>query len=115
MDQCIFCKIARKELSSEIVFENEKIIAFRDVAPVAPTHILVIPKEHVESLNELEEKDYESMIPEIFLCIQELVTQQGLKEEGYRVVSNCGQNGGQTVGHLHFHLLGGRSMQWPPG
>ncbi len=95
--------------------KTKKIMAFRDVAPVAPTHILVIPKEHVESLNELDSEDHRSMMPDIFECIQELVIQEGLKEEGYRVVNNCGQNGGQTVGHLHFHLFGGRSMQWPPG
>ena len=115
MNNCIFCKIAKKELPSEIIFENERILAFRDVAPVAPKHILFIPKEHFSSLDELNSELRKSLLPEIFDCIEEVVKNEGLDEKGYRIVNNCGEEGGQTVPHLHFHLLGGREMQWPPG
>lgn len=115
MNECIFCKIAQKELSSEVVFENEHVIAFRDVAPIAPIHILVIPHQHVKSLNELDADQRKTILPEIFECIDFLVKKEGLREAGYRVVNNCGENGGQTVDHLHFHLIAGREMQWPPG
>ncbi|SFH57438.1 histidine triad (HIT) family protein [Tindallia magadiensis] len=115
MDNCIFCKIVKKELPSEIVYESDNVIAFRDVAPVAPNHILVIPKEHVESLSDLDDEKRKNFLPEIFGSINELVSKENLMEDGYRVVTNCGKDGGQTVGHLHFHLLGGRGMQWPPG
>jgi len=115
MEDCIFCKIAQKELSSEVVYETEEIIAFRDVAPVAPTHILVIPKKHIMSLAHLEQDDRGYLLPLIYEAIDILATNEGVKEEGYRVVANTGKDGGQTVGHLHFHLLGGRAMQWPPG
>jgi len=115
LNNCVFCKIAKKELSSEIVFESKNVIAFRDVAPVAPTHILVIPHKHIASLNELNTEERNTLLPEIFECIDELVEKAGLKEDGYRVVNNCGENGGQTVDHIHFHLLAGRAMQWPPG
>lgn len=115
MDDCIFCKIAQKELSSEVVYETEDIIAFRDVAPVAPTHILVIPKKHITSLTHLEQDDRRYLLPLIYEAIDLLATKEGLDKAGYRVVANTGKEGGQTVEHLHFHLLGGRSMQWPPG
>lgn len=115
MNNCIFCKIILKELPSEIVFESEDIIAFRDVAPVAPIHLLVIPKIHVSALEYLSEMEREVLLPKIFQAINQLARQEGLLEKGYRVVSNSGKEGGQTVDHLHFHLLGGRSFQWPPG
>ncbi len=115
MDDCIFCKIAQKELSSEVVYETNEVIAFRDVAPVAPTHILLIPKKHIQSLSQLEKNDRADLMPKMYDAIDELVKKEGLNEKGYRVVSNTGKEGGQTVNHLHFHLLGGRSMQWPPG
>ena len=115
MEDCIFCKIAQKELSSEVVYETEDVIAFRDVAPVAPTHILVIPKKHIASLTHLEETDRLNLLPKIYEAIDTLATDEELIDDGYRVVANTGKEGGQTVNHLHFHLLGGRSMQWPPG
>ncbi len=115
MDDCIFCKIAQKELSSEVVYETKDVIAFRDVAPVAPTHILVIPKEHIQSLSQLGQSERSNLLPKIYDAIDELVKKESLDDKGYRVVSNTGKEGGQTVNHLHFHLLGGRSMQWPPG
>ncbi len=115
MKECIFCKIAQKELSSEVVYETDEVIAFRDVAPVAPVHILVIPKKHISSLSQLEQKDKVHLVPMVYEAIEQLSLQEGLQEKGYRVVVNTGEEGGQTVNHLHFHLLGGRSMQWPPG
>lgn len=114
MSDCIFCKIANKEIPSEIIYENDKLIAFKDVNPQAPTHILIIPKEHIVSLNQIEEKDF-GLLGEIFLTIKNLAKKLEIDEEGYRVVNNCGEYGGQTVPHLHFHLLGSRKFSWPPG
>lgn len=114
MDDCIFCKIAKGDIPSDIVYEDEKVIAFNDLEPQAPTHILVIPKKHIESLNTIKEEDVE-IISYIFDIIPKLAGNLGIKESGYRVVNNCGSDGGQTVGHIHFHVLGGRSLQWPPG
>lgn len=115
MENCIFCKIAQKEMSSERVYETEKVVAFRDVSPVAPTHILVIPKKHIQSLAHMEQQERWELLPEIYEAIEQLAQQEGLIETGYRVVTNTGKEGGQTVEHLHFHLLAGRTMQWPPG
>jgi histidine triad (HIT) family protein len=109
---CIFCKIASREISSNIVFENEKVLAFRDINPQAPVHIVVIPKTHIDTLNDV--KDF-GIYVEIFKAINEIVKKEGIDKNGYRVVANCNKDGGQTVFHLHFHLLGGRYMDWPPG
>ncbi|WP_026893685.1 histidine triad nucleotide-binding protein [Clostridiisalibacter paucivorans] len=114
MTDCIFCKIINGEIPSDKVYEDDKILAFNDVDPQSPTHILVIPKEHIESLNHLDENNID-IIKEIYIKIKEIAKEQGLSDRGYRVVTNCGKEGGQTVGHLHFHLLGGRNLQWPPG
>ncbi len=115
MEGCIFCKIASRELSSEVIYETDGVMAFRDVAPVAPVHILVIPKIHAPTLESLCAEDRARLLPQVFEAIDVLAEQEGLKEKGYRVVNNSGMDGGQTVNHLHFHLLGGRAMQWPPG
>lgn len=112
-DGCIFCKIAQGELPADLLLETENIIAFPDINPQAPTHILVIPKKHIASINQLGPEDGQIM-GEILLAIQELAKQEKL-EQGYRVVVNTGTHGGQSVAHLHFHILGGRSLQWPPG
>ncbi|NLY78074.1 MAG: histidine triad nucleotide-binding protein [Tissierellia bacterium] len=114
MTDCIFCKIANKEIPSDIVYEDDKIIAFKDVSPQSPVHILVIPKKHIGSLNDLDEEDT-SLIGDIFKIIKKLAKDMGVDEEGYRVVNNCGELGGQTVHHIHFHLMGGRKFSWPPG
>ncbi len=111
---CIFCKIANKEIPSTIVYEDEDIIAFNDVNPEAPVHILVIPKKHISSLNAAAAED-ERLLGRILLTIQQIAAEQGIAEAGYRVVNNCGEMGGQTVQHMHFHLLGGREMLWPAG
>lgn len=111
---CIFCKIAKGEIESDLVYEDDRIIAFRDLNPQAPTHILFIPKEHIESANDIDESNAQ-LIGDIFKAISQLASQEGLDQEGYRIVNNCGKHGGQTVNHIHFHLLAGRQLSWPPG
>ncbi len=106
MEDCIFCKIIRKEIPSEIVYEDDEIMAFKDIHPAAPIHILVIPKKHIQSLAQLEEKD-ELLIGKIYTVINKVAEAQGVKEKGFRVIVNCGEDGGQEVPHLHFHLLAG--------
>ncbi len=106
---CIFCKIANKEIPSDIVYENEKVIAFRDINPVAPVHILVIPKEHTESVQTLDDKHL-SLLPDIFKAIKEIAEKENISESGYRVITNSGKHGGQEVFHLHFHILGGENI-----
>ncbi len=114
MKDCIFCKIANKEIPSNIVYEDDKVIAFKDLNPQAPIHILVIPKEHIESLNQIDERNA-NLISDVMLVIRKLAKDLEIEEKGYRVVNNCGEYGGQTVFHIHFHLLGGRKFSWPPG
>lgn len=113
MSDCLFCKIGRGELGTEFLLETDGIAAFRDIHPQAPTHILVIPKKHIQSLAQLEPED-QTLMGELLLAIRELAEKEGL-QDGYRVVVNTGRDGGQSVDHLHFHLMGGRSLQWPPG
>lgn len=110
----IFGKIIRKEIPANIVHEDDLCLAFTDITPQAPTHILVIPKKPIPSLAEAESDDKE-LLGHMLLTVKQIAQQQGLAEDGYRVVINSGNNGGQTVFHLHMHLMGGRSMQWPPG
>jgi histidine triad (HIT) family protein len=115
MSDCIFCKIASKEIPSTVVYEDEQVVAFKDLEPQAPVHVLVIPKKHVESVAALKEEDKELAAHILVDVIPQLAQELGVAEKGFRVVANTGDEGGQTVKHLHFHLLGGRSMQWPPG
>lgn len=110
---CIFCKIVNGEIPSNKIYEDEKVYAFYDINPEAPIHFLVIPKEHIESCNDISEKN-SSIISHIFLVINKLVKEVGINEEGYRIVNNCGKNGGQTVDHIHFHIIGGKQLAWPP-
>ena len=109
MSDCIFCKIINKEIPSTIVYEDEKIIAFKDINPVAPVHVLVIPKKHITSLIELEDED-KNIIGDIYLVINKIARDQGIAEKGFRVIVNCGEDGGQEVKHLHFHLIGGEKL-----
>ncbi|MGN0711009.1 MAG: histidine triad nucleotide-binding protein [Anaerovoracaceae bacterium] len=113
MADCIFCMIANKEIPSNIVYEDEQIVCFHDLEPQAPVHVLIIPKKHIASLDDVGEEDKELM-GHIMLKVQEIAAELGL-ENGYRLVNNCGEDGFQTVKHLHFHLLGKRKMTWPPG
>ena len=111
---CLFCKIAKGEIPSSKVYEDDKIYAFRDIEPQAPVHVLIIPKEHIASANELNEENA-SVVGHIYAVAAKIAKEEGIAEGGYRIVNNCGADGGQTVGHLHFHMLGGRSLAWPPG
>ena len=107
--QCIFCRIADHDIPGSIEYEDEQIIAFRDLTPLAPVHVLIIPKKHIQSMASLEAED-EALMGHLMLSISRLAKQLGLEENGYRVVSNCGRDGCQTVPHIHFHLLGGRIL-----
>ena len=109
---CVFCKIAAGEIPTEAIYEDENLIAFNDLDPQAPIHFLVIPKKHITSLATLDESDSD-LVAKIMLVIQKLAKENNL--EGYRVVTNIGEDGGQSVPHLHFHVLGGRAFHWPPG
>lgn len=111
---CIFCKIAEGEIPSKKLYEDEKVIAFHDISPEAPIHFLVIPKKHIKSVNEVSEENA-NIISHIFLVINKLVKELNIAETGYRIVNNCGKDGGQTVDHMHFHVLGQRELKWPPG
>ena len=111
---CIFCKIAAREIPADIVRESERLIAFRDTNPQAPTHILIIPKEHVPSIVEIEERHGE-MLADVAQAAAQLAHAEGIDGSGWRLVTNVGPDAGQSVFHLHFHLLGGRPMAWPPG
>jgi histidine triad (HIT) family protein len=111
---CLFCKIAGGTIPATTVHEDDDVVAFRDIAPRAPTHILVIPREHIASAAELTAEDG-PMLGKLFGTIADIARREGIADAGYRLVSNVGQWGGQTVDHLHIHLLGGRAFQWPPG
>lgn len=110
---CIFCKIARNEIPSKKLYEDDKMVAFNDLEPQAPVHVLIIPKAHISSANEITAENSD-IIGKIFMVAAKIAKEQGL-DKGYRIVNNCGEDGGQTVQHLHFHLLGGRKMHWPAG
>ena len=113
MSNCLFCKIVERKIPAKIVYEDDRCLAFHDVAPQAPTHVLVIPKQPIASLAALADSDAD-LLAHLWLVIRDLAKQLQL-DRGYRVVVNCGRDGGQSVDHLHFHLLGGRQMTWPPG
>jgi histidine triad (HIT) family protein len=114
MSKTIFQKIADREIPADIVYEDDQCVAFRDVSPQAPTHVLVVPRRAIPSLDALSAEDA-ALVGHLWLVIRDLARKLGLAEGGYRVVANCGVDGGQTVDHIHFHLLGGRAMAWPPG
>lgn len=111
-EDCIFCKIVGKEVKSNIVYEDENIISFEDINPQAPVHVLVVPKRHIPNIMEVD--DYR-ILEDIFKAIQKVAKIKGIENEGFRVVVNHLRKGGQSVFHLHFHILGGRQMIWPPG
>jgi histidine triad (HIT) family protein len=111
-DDCLFCRIVRREIPAALVFENSDCIAFRDIDPKAPTHVLIVPRAHVESLNEATDA---GMIGALMLAASEIAKKEGIADGGYRTVINTNADAGQTVFHLHVHLLGGRSLTWPPG
>jgi len=114
MEGCIFCKIINKEIPASMVFEDEKMIAFNDINPQAPIHILLIPREHFSSLNEIPEEK-KNILSHLLLKARQIAQEKGIAEKGYRIVLNTAKDSGQEVFHIHLHLLGGRRMQWPPG
>jgi histidine triad (HIT) family protein len=111
---CLFCKILAGDIPADIIFESDDAIAFRDINPQAPTHALIIPRKHVATINDLEEGD-EALVGNLFLAAKSIAADEGIAAAGYRVVMNCNAAAGQTVFHLHLHLLGGRELAWPPG
>ncbi|MET0773393.1 MAG: histidine triad nucleotide-binding protein [Candidatus Limnocylindrales bacterium] len=112
--ECLFCRIASGEIPSKQVHGDDTVVAFHDIAPRAPTHILLIPREHIRSAAELTDGDA-PIVGHLFAVAASIARDQGIAEAGYRIVTNIGRGGGQTVDHLHLHLMGGRSMTWPPG
>ena len=110
----IFSKIINKEIHADILFENDKILAFRDTSPQAPVHFLVIPKKEIRTINNINEED-KSLIGELFIVAKEIAKKEGISEKGYRTIFNCNEHGGQTEYHIHLHVLGGRQLEWPPG
>ncbi|MGZ5051068.1 MAG: histidine triad nucleotide-binding protein [Methylobacter sp.] len=112
MTDCLFCKMATGVIKPDVVFEDDDVLAFRDINPQAPTHILIIPKRHIATLNDLDDA---ALGGKILQTAAQLAKQEGIAEAGYRTAFNCNHNGGQAVYHLHLHLLGGRQMAWPPG
>ncbi len=114
MADCIFCKIGAHEIQAIVVYEDADFLAFRDINPQAPVHILIIPKKHYGSTNELEAAD-SGLLGRLVLAGKQIARQEKIADRGYRLVLNCGPDGGQTVSHVHLHLLGGRQMRWPPG
>ncbi len=114
MSDCIFCKIASGDIPGDIVYQDDRVIAVNDIDPKAPVHILIMPKKHIPSLNEIDDSNKDIMA-HLLTVAANLAKAKGVAEKGYRIVNNCGVQGGQSVEHIHFHLLGGRSLAWPPG
>ncbi len=112
MADCLFCKMVAGDIKPDVVFEDENLLAFRDINPQAPVHILIVPKRHIATLNELDDNQ---LAGQLLLTAVKLASREGLANDGYRAVFNCNHNGGQAVYHVHLHLLGGRPMSWPPG
>jgi len=111
---CLFCGIAARSVKADVVLENGELLAFRDIRPQAPTHVLIIPRKHVPTMNDVTAQDA-PLVGKLLLAAQSIARSDGISERGYRLVFNCNRDAGQTVAHLHLHLLGGRSMSWPPG
>lgn len=114
MNDCVFCKMVNGEIKPDVVYENDAVLAFRDVNPQAPVHVLVVPRKHIPTLNDMDQHD-DVLVGEMFLTAKKVAELTGIAEAGYRTVINCNAQAGQTVFHLHLHVLGGRPMGWPPG
>ncbi len=113
MEDCVFCKIVNKEIPSQVVYEDDKVMVFKDLEPQAPIHYLIIPRQHFNSIMNVPAGN--DIVQHIFMIAVKMAVKEGVGDEGFRVVNNCGELGGQTVNHLHFHFLAGREMKWPPG
>lgn len=114
MSECLFCRIVQGNIPATIIYQDDHTLAFDDINPQAPVHSLIIPKRHVVSMHELDESD-EALLGRLLTACNTVARNKGLSKRGFRLVANTGEDGGQTVGHLHFHVLGGRHMSWPPG
>jgi histidine triad (HIT) family protein len=114
MADCIFCKMANGEIQPDIVYEDEDVLAFRDANPTAPTHVLVIPRQHIATTNDLDEQSA-GIVGKLYLAAKQVAENDGIADRGYRMVMNCNPEAGQSVYHIHLHVLGGRAMNWPPG
>ena len=114
MTDCLFCKMVSGEIEPDLVYEDDEVVAFRDINPQAPTHVLVVPREHIATLNELQPRHAE-LVGRMFLAAKEVARKEGIEQRGYRTVINCNREAGQSVFHIHLHVLGGRAMGWPPG
>jgi histidine triad (HIT) family protein len=114
MTDCLFCKIRDGDIPGDIVFEDENVLAFNDVNPQAPVHILIIPKKHISTINDLEQGD-EQVMGKLFSTAKKIAAEKGISDDGYRLVTNCNEGAGQTVFHIHMHMIAGRAMSWPPG
>ncbi len=112
--ECLFCNIAAKKIPAKMVFKEGDILAFEDIRPQAPTHIIIIPKRHIEKVSDLKKQD-RTLVGDLILAAKEIAREKGIDRSGYRLVMNCGKDSGQAVPHLHLHLLGGRPFAWPPG
>lgn len=111
---CLFCKIVAGEIQADIVYESDDAIAFRDINPKAPTHVLVVPRKHISTINDIAVED-EALVGKLFTAAREIAAADGVAEDGYRVTMNCNESAGQSVFHIHLHVLGGRQFDWPPG
>ena len=111
---CLFCKILSGDIPGDIVYESEQVFGFRDINPQAPVHIVIVPRRHIATINDLQADD-EALVGALFTAAKQVAADEGLSDDGYRVVMNCNAGAGQTVFHIHLHLLGGRQMRWPPG
>jgi histidine triad (HIT) family protein len=114
VDDCLFCKIIKGEIETDFVYEDDRVVVFKDINPQAPVHLLLVPRKHIPTLLDLTEEDHD-LVGYIYQVAARLAREQGIARDGFRIVSNCNEQGGQTVFHIHFHLLGGRYLQWPPG
>ena len=111
---CLFCRIVGREIPADLLYEDDTLVAFRDIAPQAPIHVLVVPRDHIPTANDLRDT-HRSLLADLMLAAPKIARDQGLEEDGYRLVLNCQEGAGQSVFHLHLHILGGRPMNWPPG
>ncbi len=114
MDNCLFCKIAEGQIPAQLVYQDAECVAFRDINPQAPTHILVIPRRHIPTTDDLQPED-QALVGHLTLAAAKIARQEGVEKDGYRLVMNCNEGAGQSVFHIHLHLLGGRGFGWPPG
>ncbi|NOY62704.1 MAG: histidine triad nucleotide-binding protein [Gammaproteobacteria bacterium] len=114
MQECLFCKMVAGQITPDSVYEDDQVLAFRDINPQAPVHLLIIPKQHIATINDVDEQ-HVALMGRLFWVAKKVAAQEGLADPGYRVVMNCNEDGGQAVYHIHLHLLGGRALGWPPG